>query len=166
MNIDNYEKKKIQIQPEVKVEDRKEESSKRQDQEITLMSLKDNKSKEQPYYTGDDAYLLAYIMYWENGTTNRMSDYLLELTGSVVLNRVARKDFPNTIKGVWLQESQYSTAKHIGEKIKIPKRVTRIANKLIQARPVCPSNIVFQSMFEQGDFVFYEEHGEYICGKD
>jgi len=46
-------------------------------------------------------WLILFI--GENGRSKESSDYLLELTGSVVLNRVANDEFPNTIKEVWLR---------------------------------------------------------------
>jgi N-acetylmuramoyl-L-alanine amidase len=59
------------------------------------------------YYDEDDLYWLSHIIYAEAG--GESYDGMVAV-GNVVLNRVASSSFPNTIKGVIFQTSQFTPA--------------------------------------------------------
>ena len=104
------------------------------------------------------------IMVLTGECQNRDYDTQL-LYGSVVLNRVASKRFPNTIKEVCLQPSQYSCFKESdGNAYRTPAQTTiDAALYLLEHGTQIPENVVFQARFKQGDGVWKEVQGEYFC---
>lgn len=110
-------------------------------------------------YEEEELRLLSSLIWLENGNN---SDYCMLLTGSVVLNRVASKWFPNSIEAVINQKGQYSTAKKINN-IEAPARAVRLAKQLLIGGSIAESDVVFQAMFRQGSSVYYSENGEYFC---
>lgn len=111
-------------------------------------------------YTQEDLELLANCMYWENFWNG---DYIMLLTGSVVLNRVNHCSWcPDDIKGVLYQKGQYSTVNKFFTR-KIPDEVYGLAKQLLIFGSICPKNTVFQAMFPQGSGIYYQENGEYFC---
>lgn len=119
-------------------------------------------------YTREDLELLSNVMQLENGDA---SDKVLLLTGSVVLNRMAHKWFPNTMREVIYQgyqskgAQQYATATltRIG-KVKVTDRVRRLASFLLTFGSIAPKGVVFQSMNPNlGSKLYYSEKGEYFA---
>lgn len=107
-----------------------------------------------------DLDLLAEVMYWENywnGTEAML------LTGSVVLNR---RDYctwcPGTIEEVLYQKGQYSTTNKFFTE-ELPAEVYELAEQLLRNGSIAPSNVVFQSMFEQGSGVYKKVGTDYFC---
>lgn len=116
----------------------------------------------------DDFHTLAAVMQLENGDA---SDRVLELTGCVVLNRVASKSWPNTIHDVIFQgynepgPQQYATytIKRLNT-VKISTRTYQIAANLWVNGVTCPSNVVYQSRnSKNGSSIYYTEKGEYFA---
>ena len=110
-------------------------------------------------YSDEDLNLLSEVIYYENFWNG---DYIMRLTGSVVLNRVKHPEFPNTIKGVLYQKGQYATVPMFFKQ-KIPKEVREIARDLLIGGSICPDNVIFQAQFKQGRGIYYVENGEYFC---
>lgn len=109
-------------------------------------------------YSLEDRDLLAEVMYHENYCNG---DYIMLLTGSVVLNRVKASWFPNDIRGVLYQKGQYATVPKFYT-TKIPKRVYDLAEHLLICGSHAPDKVVFQSMHPNLGTVWYEENGEYF----
>lgn len=75
-------------------------------------------------------YLLAKLIYCEVGTVK--DDKCLYLCGSVVLNRMHDKRYPDTMEGVIFQKGQYEVTWNGAWDIKTPdKRCLRIARDLL-----------------------------------
>lgn len=111
------------------------------------------------FYTDEELELLANVIYHENYCNG---EYIMKLTGSVVLNRVKASWYPDTIKGVLYQKGQYSTVDKFYT-TKIPDSVYDIARGLLIGGSIAPKEVVFQSMFKQGSGVYYTENHEYFC---
>lgn len=119
-------------------------------------------------YDPEDLRVLAAAMQLENGMN---SDRCLLLTGSVILNRAySCKWAPNTILGVIRQgynsKGAQQYASHTVENIdtvKVPDRVKQLAMQLLIYGPICPANVVYQSMFMQGSGLYEKVDTEYFC---
>lgn len=119
----------------------------------------------------NDLYILSHIINAEAGDDN-CSHELRIAVGSVVLNRVADPDFPNTIHDVVFQTEptiQYSPTVN-GEYEKIPSEDSiETAKFLLENGSQIPANCVYQANFEQGSGTWkpYETiYGiTYICYK-
>lgn len=126
-----------------------------------------------PSYSEDDLLCLAVVIYQEAGG-DYASDWHRQLVGNVVLNRVASDLFPNTIREVATAKWQYGTLWQTGivwpERASNPleaqavQRSYHAAKALLEGLRVCPSNILFQSEYVQGDFTWLELEGTYFCG--
>ncbi len=78
-----------------------------------------------------EKYLLAKLIYCEVG--NVQDDKCLELCGSVVLNRIKDKRYPDTMEGVIFQKGQYEVTWNGHWSYKEPdNRCLRIARKLLK----------------------------------
>lgn len=112
----------------------------------------------------EDIELLAEVMYHENWHTDR--DHLAAYyTGGVVLNRVKRKDFPNTIKEVLYQRNpmQYiTTDKFFTEDL--PQECYEMAVNLLKyGVPEMPISVIYQSTHKSfGSGTWREINGEYF----
>ena len=116
-------------------------------------------------YTEEELEMLAHIIFAEAGS-NWCSDKMQQYTGSVVLNRIASPLFPNTMKEVIYQPSQYSCVKS-GSYYKTPnERAYNVARFLLENGSVLPSNVVFQSQFMQGDGLYEKVQNMYFCYKN
>ena len=109
----------------------------------------------------EDIKLLAECMYHENWHTDK-DHKAAYYTGAVVLNRVARKDFPNTVKGVLYQSGQYiTTSKFFTEEI--PFECYKMAKELMIKGADIPIAVIFQSTHSGfGSGVWKEINGEYF----
>lgn len=91
------------------------------------------------------------------------SDEMQLYVGSVVLNRVASSNYPNSIRSVIYQSGQYACTWD-GNFDKTPTQsVIANAQRLLENGSVLPSNVVFQSQFPQGSGVYAIVQGEYFC---
>lgn len=117
-------------------------------------------TKRQYNYSDDDLYVLSHCMYGEAGGH---SEKLLSYVGSVVLNRVKHKSFPNTIRGVVFQKGQYACTWD-GNYNKTPDSLTmRVARNLLANGSVLPANVVYQAGFRQGSGTYAVVDGVYFC---
>ena len=111
-------------------------------------------------YEEEELSLLSDVMFLENYCNG---EYVMLLTGSVVLNRVASKDFPNSIREVLYQRGQYATAPRFG-KVDTPESVKELAKRLLMFGSILPSNVVFQSMQKNlGRKIYTVINGEYFA---
>lgn len=109
----------------------------------------------------DDLYWLAHLLAGECQSYSRECQLY---TGSVVLNRVAHKSYPDTIPGVITQRRQYSSYTD-GNFDREPTEMNwAVAEELLRNGSVLPANVVFQAQFKQGDFCYAKVDGEYFCG--
>ena len=110
----------------------------------------------------DDTQMLAIAIYCEAGS-DKISDACRRACGDVVLNRIADKRFPNTMRGVLLHKGQYAhftkhglrwpaRATKPGEQ-KAVQRAWRIARELLGEGPhssLYGKGYVWQALFRQG----------------
>ena len=116
--------------------------------------------EEDPIFSVEEIQLLAAAMELENGMN---SDLCVILTGTVIINRVLSKNYPNTIKGVLFDKGQY--ARHTVEnlyKVKVSDRVMSLALRVATHRPIDPE-IVFQSQYKDLGKVKYIVDKEYFA---
>ena len=115
----------------------------------------------EPEVDENDLYWMAHILAGECQSLSRECQLY---TGSVVLNRVAHKSYPNTIEGVITQRRQYSSYTD-GNFDREPTPTNwEVAEELLRSGSVLPANVVFQAQFRQGDFCYAKVDGEYFCG--
>ena len=109
----------------------------------------------------EDIKLLAECMYHENWHTDK-DHKAAYYTGAVVLNRVARKDFPDTVKGVLYDKGQYVTANKFYT-VELPQECYEMAKQLLIKGADIPITVIFQSTHEEfGSGVWKEINGEYF----
>ena len=121
----------------------------------------------QKLYDNDDLHVLSAVMQLENGDGN---DRCLLLTGSVLLNRALYCAWcPNTLRGCVLQgykdksiAQQYATNTVTKlDTVKVSNRVRRLAVQLLIFGTICPRNVVYQAMSQQGSGVYDKIPSEY-----
>lgn len=116
-------------------------------------------------YTNEELELLAHLIFAEAGS-NWCSDKMQQYTGSVVLNRIASKYYPNTMREVIYQPGQYSVVKS-GAINKIPnERAYNVARFLLENGSVLPENVIFQSQHIQGNGIYEKVQNMYFCYKN
>ena len=125
-----------------------------------------------PEYTEEELNILALIVYQEAGG-DAVSDDTRRLVAQVFLNRVEDNRFPDTFYDVatayrqygrlywtgieWPERASYESEEHA------VKRAYEIAKEVLESdEPVCPSTVVFQAEFIQGD-VYAHQDGIYFC---
>lgn len=97
----------------------------------------------------NDLYILSHIINAEAGDDN-CSHELRIAVGSVVLNRVADPDFPDTIHDVVFDEGQYEPTWN-GAYEKLPSEDSiETAKFLLENGSQIPENCVYQANFKQG----------------
>lgn len=106
-------------------------------------------------YSDEDLDLLSRIIYAEAGS-DWIPDRIQLLVGSVVLNRIAHKHYPDNIHDVIYQKGQYSPTWN-GAINKTPdKRAIRNAKTLLEYGSICPADVVYQSQKVYGQI--YEKY--------
>lgn len=110
----------------------------------------------------EDLEILAHLLVGEAGS-DWCSDEMIYYVGSVVLNRVAAKDFPNTIEGVVFQKGQYACTWDGNYDRKPSERHYRIAEDLLLNGSLLPEDVVFQAEFKQGSAVYAKVQNMYFC---
>ena len=103
---------------------------------------------EKPY-SDDDLYCLAHIINAEAGDDNCTHEHRVAV-GSVVLNRVASDDFPDTIRKVVFDPGQYSPTWN-GTFEKEPSQDSwDTAEFLLENGSQIPEDCIWQAEFKQG----------------
>ncbi|MCD8295838.1 MAG: cell wall hydrolase [Clostridia bacterium] len=103
----------------------------------------------------DEMYLLARLIYAEAGSVK--DDECLYAVGSVVLNRMADPDYPDTMWGVIYQTYptlQYQCTEDGHINWEPDERCLEIAEDLLRFGPTIPADVVYQSEFLQGSGVW------------
>lgn len=112
----------------------------------------------------EDIYLLASLIHAEVGSVP--DDECLYACGSVVLNRMASEEFPDTLEGVIYQSEptvQYACTID-GNLDKEPDdRCLEIAEELLHTKSRLPEDVVYQAEFEQGSGVYKRFENVVFC---
>ena len=117
-------------------------------------------TKKTKKYSQKDLYILSHIIYAEAG--GQSWDFQVAV-GSVVLNRVKSKKFPNTIRGVVFQKGQYASTWD-GNYNKTPsKQSIKVAKYLLKNGSQLPRYVYFQAEFLQSDRVYKKMGNTYFC---
>ena len=117
-------------------------------------------TKRTKKYSQKDLHILSHIIYAEAG--GQSWDFQVAV-GSVVLNRVKSKKFPNTIRGVVFQKGQYASTWD-GNYNKTPsKQSIKVAKYLLKNGSQLPRYVVFQAEFLQSDRVYKKMGNTYFC---
>lgn len=115
-----------------------------------------------PKYTQEELDLLARVIYAEVGCT-WIPDWVQQMVGSVVLNRVASPYYPDTIYDVIYQPGQYAPTWD-GSIYKTPDaRTIENARYLLENGSICPANVVGQNSIITGSGV-YTSYRDFILG--
>lgn len=115
----------------------------------------------EPEVDEEELYMLAHLLAGECQSYSRECQMYV---GSVVLNRVAHRSYPNTIEGVIFQHGQYACTKDKNYYREPTPTNWKVAEELLRGGSVLPANVVFQAQFRQGDFCYAKVDGEYFCG--
>ena len=120
-------------------------------------------------FTYEDLEVLSKIIEAEAGM-NWLDDYIRLCVGEVLMNRVASKDFPDTIREVAYQEGQYHHIKYgLFDEIVPTMKSVRTALRLLNGdRVINDKDVVFQANFPQGSGIYEIIHDNllgntYLC---
>lgn len=113
-----------------------------------------------PMYNSDDLEVIAHVIC---GEAQSYSDEEQLYVGSVVLNRVASKHYPNTIRGVVFQKGQYACTWDGNYNRTPTERNWKNAQYLLEHGSVLPENVVYQAGFKQGKGVYVHTKYHYYC---
>lgn len=122
-------------------------------------------------YTDDDLFCMAAVMWQEAGALY-CSDELQLMVGSVVMNHVAHKSFPDTVRGVITRPGAYGTMGWTG--VHLPtssdpytkqavERCYKNAKKVLNGEYKVPKNVIYQAGFVQGSGIYKYTEGMYFC---
>ena len=110
----------------------------------------------------EDIELLARLIYAEAGSV-KCTYEMRYLVGSVVINRVESKYFPNSIEEVIYQRGQYAciTDGHINNQP--TEECYQIAKDLLENGTTAPETVLYQAEFKQGSGVYQKIQNMYFC---
>ena len=106
-----------------------------------------------PKYTQEDLDLLSRIIYAEVGCT-WIPDWVQQMVGSVVLNRVSSSYYPNTIREVVYQKGQYSPTWNGSINNTPDARTVANAKYVLENGSICPANVTGQNSIITGSGVY------------
>ena len=110
----------------------------------------------------NELYLLAHLLCGEVQTGSWETQIAV---GSVVLNRVADRSYPDTLRGVIYQRGQYACTWD-GNFDRTPtERNWAVARYLLENGSQIPANVVYQAQFRQGHGVYGKFGREILCYK-
>lgn len=109
----------------------------------------------------DDVDLLARLIYAE---TNTLSYEAQSYAGSVALNRVKHKNYPDTLYEVVYQKGQYACVNdgHL-ENANPTDEQYKLAEDLLTNGSVLPDSVIYQSEFTQGSGIYTQIGNTYFC---
>lgn len=120
-------------------------------------------------FTYEDLEILSKIIEAEAGM-NWLNEHIRMCVGEVLMNRVASKDFPDTIREVAYQEGQYHHIKYgLFDEIVPTMKSVRTALRLLNGdRVINDKDVVFQANFPQGSGIYEIIHDNllgntYLC---
>jgi len=102
-----------------------------------------------PAYTAEDLYVLSHIINAEAGDNNCTHEHRVAV-GSVVLNRVAADDYPDSIYEVVFDNGQYAPTWDGSYEKEPSADSVEVAKMLLQEGSQLPAECVFQAEFPQG----------------
>ena len=108
-----------------------------------------------PVVDEEELELLAHLIFAEAGS-DWCTDELQQYVGSVVLNRVASKYYPDNMYDVIYQKGQYSCTWNGMIDYEYNDRAYECAKFLLENGSMLPENVIFQAEFEQGDGTYKE----------
>ena len=122
-------------------------------------------------YTEEELNMLALVIYQEAGA-DYCSDETRLMVGTVVMNRIADKRYPNTMYEVITQRAQYGRIHWTGivwpqrandpEETHAVERAYAIAERILQGERALPADVIYQSEYVQGEIVAQQD-GHYFC---
>lgn len=130
--------------------------------DVDETTVEETTLEEQKPYTEEELYMLAHLINGEAGS-DWCSDNMLYYVGSVVLNRVNHRLFPNTIEDVIFAKGQYACTWDGNYDREPCTRAWVIARELLTKGSKLPENVVFQATFTQGDGVYCKVQNMYFC---
>lgn len=117
-------------------------------------------SVETVSYTDEDLYVLSHVI---NGEACGYSWEHQIGVGSVVLNRVKDKRFPDTIKDVVFQKGQYACTWDGNYDREPEEQAVEAAKYLLENGSQMPEYVLFQAEFEQANSVYIKIGNTYFC---
>ena len=118
-----------------------------------ILAAMERDRQPEPSYTQADLDLLSRLIYAEAGCT-WIPDWVQQMVGSVVLNRVESEYYPDTIREVIYQPGQYAPTWD-GSLNKTPDaRTVANARYLLEHGSICPENVVGQNSIVTGSGVY------------
>lgn len=118
---------------------------------VTLAGAGTVETETERDYTEEDFYVLSHIISAEAGNCG---EEMLKAVGSVVLNRVADKRFPNTIKEVVFQTDplQYGPIKDGSYYNEPTEDALEVAEYLLENGSQLPADVIYQSNEILGEY--------------
>ena len=126
----------------------------------------------EPPYSNEELEMMALVIYQEAGGDS-CSDETRLMVGTVVMNRVEDKRFPNSLYGVLTQRAQYGRLHWTGltwparasnpSEAKAVARAYRCAERILLGERVLPEDVIWQAEFIQGTEVVAYQDGMYFC---
>ena len=118
-----------------------------------------------PVYSEEDLYYLTHVLTGECHTASWDEQIAV---GSVVLNRVADPEFPNTIKGVIEDRHhgiQYASFYDGNFHREATERNVAVAKYLLENGSQLPATVIYQSQHRQGSGTYTKINKHYFCYK-
>lgn len=110
----------------------------------------------------DEVSLLAHVINGEAGAEYYASE-MRYYVGSVVLNRVASPNFPNTIYDVIYQSGQYACTWDGNFDREPTEECWKIAKELLNTGSMLPGNVIYQAEFMQGSGLYVQIQNMMFC---
>jgi len=111
-------------------------------------------------YTTEDLYVMAHVLA---GEAQFCDDTEQRYVGSVVLNRVAHSEYPDTIKGVVFEKMQYSSVADGNYDRKPTDQNWENARWLLEHGSILPGYVIYQSKGKQGHGVYLKTKWHQYC---
>ena len=114
--------------------------------EISRNRLIDQSGSDESTIAFDELFLLSKFIYSQSGTYKDNETFML-CTGEVVLNRLASREFPNTLADVIYQEGAFEGVDNDDFKhnTKPPKRCVKLALRLLMGERLLAPHVVHWS---------------------
>ena len=127
--------------------DRREQEIIKKEQRVRELALQSKRGF--PNYTNKDLYLLASLIESEAGSSD---DRTQQWVGQVVVNRHKHSKWtkPGGIRGIIFATGQYSTASNLQSPT---DKSLKNAKIVLEGKSDCPTNVVYQANFVQGNVV-------------
>ena len=111
-------------------------------------------------YTQEDLLIMAHVLA---GEAQFCDDAEQKYVGSVVLNRVAHEEFPNTIAGVVFEKRQYSCVSDGNYYRKPTESNWSNAKWILENGSILPGHVIYQSRGKQGRGVYLKTKWHTYC---